>query len=64
MCNKRFFQTARHLDHLQKGKSVRIKKSSGNRKQISNFTSRNQQLTHQSPTQRINKTNFKSKIRE
>lgn len=25
MCNKRFFQTARHLDHLQKGKSVRIK---------------------------------------
>ena len=25
MCNKRFFQTARHLDHLQKGKSVHIK---------------------------------------
>ena len=24
MCNKRFFQIARHLDHLQKGKSVRI----------------------------------------
>lgn len=62
MCNKRFFQTARHLDHLQKSKSVRIKKTFGNDKPTSNFTSRNQQLTYQNQTLKFNKPNFKSKI--